>query len=97
MERRKIYLSKNHTSKNIIFPIVFIYLFQISHIYAYEQDARQAITWLFELRDVMLREHGHVGCHEHEIQIQKTEYQAFQETAKVLRKRVFCACSISDR
>lgn len=56
---------------------------QVTHIDEYEKDAMQAVLWLDELFQVMLRDHGHVGCTVYEIQAQKDEHQAFQETAKV--------------
>ncbi|CAG9864550.1 unnamed protein product [Phyllotreta striolata] len=48
----------------------------------HERDAAQAVRWLDELLEVMLRHHGHVGCAEREIQRQKDEHADFQETAK---------------
>lgn len=56
---------------------------QVTHIDEYEKDAMQAVLWLDELFQVMLRDHGHVGCTVYEIQAQKDEHQGFQETAKV--------------
>lgn len=56
---------------------------QVTHIDSYEKDATQAIQWLDELLQVMLKDHGHVGCTVNEIQRQKDEHQTFQETAKV--------------
>ncbi|XP_046401656.1 titin isoform X2 [Ischnura elegans] len=55
---------------------------QISHIRAYEKDATQAMQWLNELFQVLLESHSHVGCNVAEIQLQKEQHQAFQETAK---------------
>ncbi|XP_031348623.1 titin isoform X3 [Photinus pyralis] len=55
---------------------------QVTHIDAYECDAKQAIQWLDELFQVMLQHHGHVGITTYEIQVQKDEHQTFQETAK---------------
>ncbi|KAF5301257.1 hypothetical protein FQR65_LT00957 [Abscondita terminalis] len=55
---------------------------QVAHINSYEKDARQAIQWLDELFQVMLQNHGHVGITTYEIQVQKDEHLAFQETAK---------------
>ncbi|KAF5297176.1 hypothetical protein FQA39_LY12191 [Lamprigera yunnana] len=57
---------------------------QVTHINAYESDAKQAILWLDELFQVMLQHHGHVGITMYEIQAQKDEHTAFQETAKVI-------------
>lgn len=56
---------------------------QVTHIYEYEKDAEQAVRWLDELFQVLLKDHGHVGCTVYEIQAQKDEHQTFQETAKV--------------
>jgi hypothetical protein len=56
---------------------------QITHIYNYEKDVTQAIQWLDDLFQVLLKDHGHVGCTVYEIQTQKDEHQTFQETAKV--------------
>jgi hypothetical protein len=36
-----------------------------------------------ELYKVMLKSHSHIGCNVSEIQNQKDEHQAFQDTAKV--------------
>ncbi|ETN58764.1 hypothetical protein AND_009649 [Anopheles darlingi] len=55
---------------------------QITHIFKYEKDARTAIQWMDDLHKVMLRSHTHVGSNVYEIQAQKDEHQAFQETAK---------------
>ncbi|XP_017781311.1 PREDICTED: SEC14 domain and spectrin repeat-containing protein 1-B [Nicrophorus vespilloides] len=55
---------------------------QVTHIYQYEKDAAQALEWLDELFQVLLKHHGHVGCTVYEIQAQKDEHQMFQETAK---------------
>ncbi|ERL83562.1 hypothetical protein D910_01236 [Dendroctonus ponderosae] len=55
---------------------------QITFIDRYEKDAEQAINWLGDILRVMLRDYGHVGCTVYEIQLQKDEHQAFQETAK---------------
>uniref|UniRef100_A0A146LQX0 SEC14 domain and spectrin repeat-containing protein 1 n=1 Tax=Lygus hesperus TaxID=30085 RepID=A0A146LQX0_LYGHE len=55
---------------------------QASHIYTYESDAAQAIEWLDELFEVMLKHHTHVGCNVLEIQQQKDDQQLFEETAK---------------
>uniref|UniRef100_A0A2M4AJY0 Putative titin n=1 Tax=Anopheles triannulatus TaxID=58253 RepID=A0A2M4AJY0_9DIPT len=55
---------------------------QITHIYKYEKDAGTAIQWMDDLHKVMLRSHTHVGSNVYEIQSQKDEHQAFQETAK---------------
>lgn len=60
---------------------------QVTHIYEYEKDVRQAIRWIDELFGVMLKDHGHVGCTVYEIQTQKDEHQLFQETAKVRPNR----------
>lgn len=57
---------------------------QVTYIATYEKDVSQAIQWLDDLFDVMVKEHGHVGCNVNEIQNQKDEHQAFQETAKVI-------------
>ncbi|KAL1117099.1 hypothetical protein AAG570_004427 [Ranatra chinensis] len=59
-----------------------ITLRQASHVYEYEKDAAQAIEWLEDLFQVMLKSHCEVGCNVQEIQQQKEEHQAFQETAK---------------
>lgn len=56
---------------------------QVTHIDQYEKDVVQAIQWLNDLFDVLLRDHSHVGCTVYEIQSQKEEHQIFQETAKV--------------
>ncbi|XP_073974213.1 SEC14 domain and spectrin repeat-containing protein 1-B isoform X2 [Rhodnius prolixus] len=55
---------------------------QASHIYNYEKDATQAIVWLDDLFEVMLKSHCQVGCNVTEIQHQKGEHQTFEETAK---------------
>ncbi|KAG8287889.1 S14 domain and spectrin repeat-containing protein 1 [Homalodisca vitripennis] len=55
---------------------------QATHVHDYEKDAAQAVDWLNELFQVMLKTHSHVGCNVCEIQLQKDELQAFQETAK---------------
>lgn len=56
---------------------------QVTHIHAYEEDARRARDWLRELYAVLLRCHSHVGCNIHEIQLQKDELQGFEETGRV--------------
>nr|CAD7256195.1 unnamed protein product [Timema shepardi] len=55
---------------------------QVCHVAQYERDASQAVQWLRELLEVLLREHGHVGCGVLEIQTQKDDHQSFHETAK---------------
>lgn len=55
---------------------------QVTHIHAYELDARMAIKWMDDLYNVMIKCHSHVGCNVHEIQVQKDELQTFQETGK---------------
>ncbi|XP_017882397.2 SEC14 domain and spectrin repeat-containing protein 1-B, partial [Ceratina calcarata] len=55
---------------------------QISLIYTYESDAEQAVKWLNDLYDVLLKNHMEIGCNAIEIQAQKEEHQTFQETAK---------------
>jgi len=45
--------------------------------------AFQAVKWLNDLFNVLLRNHMEVGCNVKEIQSQKEEHQSFQETAKV--------------
>ncbi|XP_034655450.1 SEC14 domain and spectrin repeat-containing protein 1-B-like isoform X5 [Drosophila subobscura] len=55
---------------------------QVTHIHAYEEDARRARDWLGELYAVLLRCHSHVGCNIHEIQLQKDELQGFEETGR---------------
>lgn len=62
---------------------------QITHIDCYEKDAVQAVQWLDDLLQVMLKDHSHVGCTVYEIQSQKDEQQMFQETAKVNEKYTF--------
>lgn len=47
----------------------------------------QAIQWLEDLYHVLLKSHYHVGSNTEEIQSQKEEHQAFQETAKVILYR----------
>ncbi|XP_014261226.1 SEC14 domain and spectrin repeat-containing protein 1-B [Cimex lectularius] len=59
-----------------------ITLEQASHIYSYEKDAAQAVVWLDDLFDVMMKSHSQVGCNVLEIQQQKDDQQAFEETAK---------------
>lgn len=49
----------------------------------YISNVFQAVDWLNELFQVMLKTHSHVGCDVSEIQFQKEELQTFQETAKV--------------
>lgn len=46
----------------------------------------QAVKWLNDLFNVLLRNHMEVGCNVKEIQSQKEEHQSFQETAKVKHK-----------
>ncbi|KAG5897359.1 hypothetical protein JTB14_030242 [Gonioctena quinquepunctata] len=55
---------------------------QVTHIDCYEKDTVQAIQWLDDLMQVLLKDYGHVGCTVLEIQRQKDGHQAFQETAK---------------
>ncbi|XP_043525685.1 uncharacterized protein LOC122536948 isoform X5 [Frieseomelitta varia] len=55
---------------------------QIALIYTYESDAKQAVKWLNDLYDVLLKNHMEIGCNAMEIQLQKEEHQSFQETAK---------------
>lgn len=55
---------------------------QVSYVLNYETDASQAIQWLEDLYHVLLKSHYHVGSNAEEIQSQKEEHQAFQETAK---------------
>ncbi|XP_076170517.1 uncharacterized protein LOC143148247 isoform X3 [Ptiloglossa arizonensis] len=55
---------------------------QIALIYTYESDAEQAVKWLNDLYDVLLKNHMEIGCNALEIQSQKEEHQSFQETAK---------------
>ncbi|KAE9527670.1 hypothetical protein AGLY_012743 [Aphis glycines] len=55
---------------------------QVSYVLNYETDASQAIQWLEDLYHVLLKSHYHVGSNAEEIQAQKEEHQAFQETAK---------------
>uniref|UniRef100_A0A6P4EV12 SEC14 domain and spectrin repeat-containing protein 1-B n=1 Tax=Drosophila rhopaloa TaxID=1041015 RepID=A0A6P4EV12_DRORH len=55
---------------------------QVTHIHAYEEDARRARDWLQELYAVLLRCHSHVGCNIHEIQLQKDELGGFEETGR---------------
>ncbi|XP_043261539.1 uncharacterized protein LOC122402644 [Colletes gigas] len=55
---------------------------QIALIYTYESDAEQAIKWLNDLYEVLLKNHMEIGCNALEIQSQKEEHQSFQETAK---------------
>ncbi|XP_071560873.1 uncharacterized protein [Temnothorax nylanderi] len=55
---------------------------QIALIYMYESDAEQAVKWLNDLFNVLLRNHMEIGCNVKEIQSQKEEHQSFQETAK---------------
>ncbi|KAK6627493.1 hypothetical protein RUM44_009971 [Polyplax serrata] len=55
---------------------------QVTHVYVYEKDAKQAVQWLNDLFQVMMKEYIHVGCNIQEIQMMKEEHQAFQETAK---------------
>ncbi|XP_043587396.1 SEC14 domain and spectrin repeat-containing protein 1-B [Bombus pyrosoma] len=55
---------------------------QIALIYTYESDAKQAVIWLNDLYDVLLKNHMEIGCNAIEIQSQKEEHQSFQETAK---------------
>lgn len=66
---------------------------QVTHIHAYEEDARRARDWLQELYAVLLRCHSHVGCNIHEIQLQKDELQGFEETGRVSFPPVFRATS----
>ncbi|XP_015434391.1 PREDICTED: SEC14 domain and spectrin repeat-containing protein 1-B [Dufourea novaeangliae] len=55
---------------------------QITLIYTYESDTEQAVKWLNDLYDVLLKNHMEIGCNAIEIQAQKEEHQSFQETAK---------------
>lgn len=56
---------------------------QLTHIHAYETDARMAIKWINDLYTVIIKCYSHVGCNIHEIQIQKNELQIYQETGNV--------------
>lgn len=47
----------------------------------------QAIQWLEDLYYVLLKSHCHVGSNAEEINAQKDEHQAFQETAQVRTRR----------
>lgn len=60
-----------------------ITLEQFIHIYQYENDVEQAIIWLEDLYDVLLKDHGYVGIMIYEIQTQRDELQILQNTAKV--------------
>ncbi|XP_050302710.1 titin-like isoform X2 [Anthonomus grandis grandis] len=71
---------KNIFSDNV--ELQKLTLQQITLIDRYEKDAQQAITWLEDILMVMLKDHSYVGCTVHEIQTQKEEHQAFQDTAK---------------
>ncbi|XP_076384943.1 uncharacterized protein LOC117223969 isoform X3 [Megalopta genalis] len=55
---------------------------QIALIYTYEMDTEQAVKWLNDLYNVLLKNHMEIGCNANEIQMQKEEHQSFQETAK---------------
>ncbi|CRL08293.1 CLUMA_CG021374, isoform B [Clunio marinus] len=55
---------------------------QITHIHCCEKDAEMAVKWVESLYKVMLKSHTVVGCNVSEIQNQKDEHQAFQDTAK---------------
>lgn len=55
---------------------------QINHIHMYEMDAETTIKWIEDLYNVMTTNHTHVGSNVYEIQRQKDELQAFQDTAK---------------
>lgn len=46
----------------------------------------QAVKWLNDLYNVLLKNHMEIGCNAIEIQSQKEEHQSFQETAKVSNK-----------
>lgn len=59
-----------------------ITLEQVICINQYEDDAKQAMQWLDDLFEVMLKDHAYVGCTTYEIQSQKEDHQLFQETAK---------------
>ncbi|KAF4518528.1 hypothetical protein B566_EDAN004272 [Ephemera danica] len=59
---------------------------QTAHVRAYEEDATQAVQWLQDLYQVMLKEHAYVGCSVMEIQTQKDAHQTFQDTAKHCRQ-----------
>lgn len=69
---------------------------QVTHIDCYEKDATQAIQWLDDLLQVMLKDYGHVGCTVYEIQAQKDEHQIFQETAKVKKFHTKFMVAIND-
>ncbi len=43
-----------------------------------------------ELYKAMLKSHTHIGCNVSEIQNQKDEHQAFQDTAKVSDSMIYC-------
>uniref|UniRef100_A0A1B0CIV5 Putative sec14 domain and spectrin repeat-containing protein 1 n=1 Tax=Lutzomyia longipalpis TaxID=7200 RepID=A0A1B0CIV5_LUTLO len=55
---------------------------QVALIHSYETDAAVAVKWMEDLYSVMIKLHSHVGSNMYEIQTQKEELQAFQETAK---------------
>lgn len=78
-------LDATNARKNIFVDSVELQkvtLEQVTHIWQYERDVEQAIGWLRKLYEVLLKNHGHVGTSVYEIQSQKDELQAFQETAK---------------
>lgn len=61
--------------------------FYVEYFYAlFICESFQAVIWLNDLYDVLLKNHMEIGCNAIEIQSQKEEHQSFQETAKVCRK-----------
>lgn len=81
-------LDETMSRRNIFIESVelqILTLEQVTHIYAYENDAEMAIKWINDLYNVMIKTHSYVGCNVFEIQIQKQDLQSIQETAKVSR------------
>ena len=56
---------------------------QARHVRTCEREAEQAVQWLDELFAALVAAHGHVGCSVREIQAQKAEHQALEDTARV--------------
>lgn len=79
---RSIILKQNIQNFYILYSII---LFCVDFMF-YLFVSLKAIQWLEDLYHVLLKSHYHVGSNVEEIQTQKEEHQAFQETAKVIHR-----------
>ncbi|CAH1976523.1 unnamed protein product [Acanthoscelides obtectus] len=59
-----------------------ITLEQVIHIDNYEKYTHQAIQWLDELLQILMKEHSEVGCTVYELQKEKEAHQGVIDTAK---------------